>query len=259
MMTDQRGQPRGNAVDIGAFQASLVVESTSASVNTDVLSMTLPGAVSLANEFAGTEISFDPIVFARRQVIVLGGSQLELSNTALSTTITGPTPGVTISGGGLSRVFQIDGGVTAAISNLTITGGTTAGNGGGLYNIGTTTLTLVIISDDSASSNGGGVDNSGSMIVMDSHDHGQLGPRSAGIENTDTMTVTDSTLSDNSAHYGGAIDNPGAMTLTDSTISDNSAVRGGSGIDNEGTVTATDSTISGNLAAFVPAYSIRAL
>ena len=33
---------------------------------------------------------------------------------------------MTVSGGGLSRVFQVDGGVTASISGLTITGGKTA-------------------------------------------------------------------------------------------------------------------------------------
>ena len=31
-------------------------------------------------------------------------------------------------------MFQVDAGVTASISGLTITGGSTAGNGGGLYN-----------------------------------------------------------------------------------------------------------------------------
>ena len=43
---------------------------------------------------------------------------------------------MTVSGGGLSRVFQVDAGVTASISGLTITGGKTDGNGGGLYNDG---------------------------------------------------------------------------------------------------------------------------
>ena len=44
--------------------------------------------------------------------------------------------GVIISGGGGSRVFQVDGGVTANISGLTITAGSTSKNGGGLYNDG---------------------------------------------------------------------------------------------------------------------------
>ena len=56
---------------------------------------------------------------------------------------------MTVSGGGLSRVFQVDPNVTASISGVTITGGNVAafygsafyGSGGGLYNLGTTTLT----------------------------------------------------------------------------------------------------------------------
>ena len=43
------------------------------------------------------------------QTITLTGTQLELSNTSGTETITGPEAGVTVSGGGLSRVFQVDG------------------------------------------------------------------------------------------------------------------------------------------------------
>ena len=61
-------------------------------------------------------------------------------------------------------MFQVDAGVTASISGLTITGGTTAGNGGGLYNDGgTATLTNCTVSGNSATgtaAGGGGVYNS---------------------------------------------------------------------------------------------------
>ena len=113
--TDQRGLIRGATVDIGAFQTSLVVESTSASVVTTAAGLTLPGAVSLANQFAGSAISFDPAVFASPADDHPDGRELALSDTALTTSITGPAAGVTISGGGKSRVFEIGSGVTAAI------------------------------------------------------------------------------------------------------------------------------------------------
>ena len=74
-------------------------------------------------------------MFKTPQTITLTGTQLELSNTNGTETITGPAAGVTVSGGGLSRVFQVDGLVTASISGLTITGGKTAGNGGGLQQL----------------------------------------------------------------------------------------------------------------------------
>ena len=59
--------------------------------------------------------------------ITLLQGQLDLSNKANATTIyDGPGNGsVTISGNDAGRVFQIDGGVTASISGVTITGGAT--------------------------------------------------------------------------------------------------------------------------------------
>jgi fibronectin-binding autotransporter adhesin len=81
-------------------------------------------------------------VFKTPQTITLNGTQLELSDTTGTETITGPKAGVTVSGDGLSRVFQVDGGVTASISGLTITDGDAGYSaGGGLLNYGTTKLT----------------------------------------------------------------------------------------------------------------------
>ena len=94
-----------------------------------------------ANNQANT-IVFDSTVFSTPQTITLIGSQLELEDTGGTQTITGPAAGVTISGGRDSRVFQVDPGVTASISGLTISGGSTSsGYGGGLANYGTATLT----------------------------------------------------------------------------------------------------------------------
>ena len=47
-------------------------------------------------------------MFSTPQTITLAGTQLELSDTTGTVTITGPAAGVTVNGGGLSRVFQID-------------------------------------------------------------------------------------------------------------------------------------------------------
>ena len=101
--TDQRGLARGAVVDIGAFQTSLVVESTGGSINKTPAQLTLPGAVSLAKDFAGPiAISFDPAVFTGGQTIALTDGQLELSRigTVPSLTIKGPANGVTVDGGG---------------------------------------------------------------------------------------------------------------------------------------------------------------
>ena len=75
------------------------------------------------------------------QTITLTSGQLTLSQTIGTQTIMGPAAGVTISGGGTSRVFQVNASVTASISGLTITGGHVTGgskpsnSGGGLYDL----------------------------------------------------------------------------------------------------------------------------
>ena len=98
------------------------------------------------------QIVFDPTVFSTPQTITLSLGQLELSDTGGTQTITGPAAGVTISGGGSGRVFQVDGGVTASISGLTISDGTIGypGSGAGLANYGTATLTGCTISGNYA-------------------------------------------------------------------------------------------------------------
>ena len=56
---------------------------------------------------------------------------------------------MTISGGGTSGVFQVDAGVTATLSGLTITDGLALA-GGGIENVGTVTLTNCTISGNTA-------------------------------------------------------------------------------------------------------------
>ena len=117
-------------------------------------------------------IVFDPTVFSTPQTITLAGGLLQLSDTVGTQTIIGPAAGVTVSGGGLSSVFQVDPAVTASISGMRITGGNTTGNGGGLYNDGgNVTLTNCNVSDNSASINvsasgGGGVFSLGGTTTL---------------------------------------------------------------------------------------------
>ena len=144
--------------------------------------LSLPEAIAFANadSSGNAKISFDPKVFSAPQTITLTGTQLELSNTTEPETITGPAAGVTISGGGLSRVFQVDAGVTASISGLTIIGGSPPAKAGGLYDLGSATLTDCTVSGNSGF-NGGGLFNAGGV----------------------TATLTDCTVSGNSASNSG--------------------------------------------------------
>ena len=138
--------------------------------------------------------------------------------------IDGPSAGVTISGGHAVEVFNIASGVTALLSGLTITEGSSNHNGGGLYNRGTLTLTGCTISGNSA-------DSGGALFVWGG-----------------TLTLTDCNVSGNSAWGGGGLDGFGTLTLTDCNISGNSANSTGGGLNISGTAILTDCTVSGNSA-----------
>ncbi len=187
-------------------------------------------AIAGANAVPGQTITFDPTVFASAQTITLTLGQLELSDTSGTETITGPTAGVTVSAGGASRVFQVDSGVTASISGLTITGGSDI-NGGGLANYGgTATLTNCTVSGNTAAINGGGL----------------------YITSSGTTTLTDCTVSGNIAGQNGGglyVNNYGAATLTNCTVSGNTAGNNGGGlyVTNSGTLTLTNCTVSEQL------------
>ncbi|MBI1324764.1 DUF4214 domain-containing protein [bacterium] len=254
----------------GTRFAALVVNTTSDSLAPGAGLLSLREAVGFANydSLGMSNITFDPIVFASAQTITLTGTPLELLNTTEAVTITGPAAGVTVSGGGLIRVFQVEKGATASLSGLTISGGTTSGNGGGLYVIGTATLTNCTVSGNSASS-GGGLFNVGTVILTGSTVSGNSGKgdrAGGGLYNLGTATLTDCTISGNAADgagfnnrntryvndNGGGLYNVGSAALTNCTVSGNSAKGLGGGLANYplATLTLTNSTISGNSAKY---------
>jgi hypothetical protein len=161
----------------------------------------------------------------------------------------------TISGNSTSRVFEVASGAHVTLDNLSITAGNGVGayqgEGGGILNFGTLTVSSSTLSDNSAGSGGrgGGIANTGILMVSGS----TLSDNSAGSGgaiynfNFAALTVSDSTLSGNSAAVGGRILNLGTVTVSGSTLSGNSAAHGGA-IYNFGTVTVSGSILSGNSA-----------
>jgi hypothetical protein len=94
---------------------------------------TLRWAIAMANT-ANTPTSIDIELGTAPATITLALGQLELSNTSQPVTIydgVGQGP-VSISGNGESSVFDINANVMVTLSSLTITGGSTQANGGGL-------------------------------------------------------------------------------------------------------------------------------
>ena len=137
--------------------------------------------------------------------IKLTSGQLELSNTGGAETIIAPPAGVTVNGGGLSRVFQVDKNVTAAFSELTITGGGgTADQGGGLLNLGNLTLTNSTVKGNRANMSGGGLANDATMVLTNCTISGNSAPNSngGGLFVNGTTTLTNCTISGNMT--GGA-------------------------------------------------------
>ena len=207
-------------------------------------------AIASANALPGHTIIFDPTVFASAQTITLTGSELELSDPSGTETIVGPAAGVTVSGDGLSRVFQIDGPVTAAISGLTITGGNSGqygGGGGGLENSGAITLTNCTDSGNIASSE----------VSMPNLYEGSGG----GLYNSGTATLTNCTVSRNDADSdGGGLFNAGTITLTKCTVSGNSASGNGGGLESVqgGNATLTSSLLAVTSPPTAAACSARA-
>ncbi|HEY1976417.1 MAG TPA: choice-of-anchor Q domain-containing protein [Candidatus Baltobacteraceae bacterium] len=121
-------------------------------------------------------------------------------------TIAGPGAGkLTISANNAGQAFTIGSSVTATISGVTITKGTSSTNGGAIDNAGTLTLSDDTFSSSTATTAGGAVENAG------------------------VMTSTSNTYSGNTALHGGAIDNTGSLTATSDTFSGNNAVGAGVG------------------------------
>jgi parallel beta-helix repeat protein len=259
--TDQRGLPRFGPTDIGAFEYQFKVTN-----NNDSGSGSLRQAIANANSTPGANtVVFLPTVTG---TITLTSGQLELSNMTGTETITSPAAGVTISGNKASRVFQIDSGVTANLSGLTVGGGQAGvGRGGGLYNHGgRLTLTGVTVSGNTAGAGGGlATEGAGSTTTLTGctvsrntasySAGGGLASLSGG-----TTALTDCTVSGNVAGadslygIGGGLATEGAgstATLTGCTVSGNTASNSGGGLYTMGGhTTLTGCTVSGNTAAY---------
>ncbi|MFC1596540.1 choice-of-anchor Q domain-containing protein [Planctomycetota bacterium] len=216
--------------------------------------------------------------------ITLAGTELAITE---DLTISGlGADQLTISGGNASRVFSVDAGVTAEISDVTVAdgyaiegggiyssgllsiensaliGNSSDDQGGGIWSDGTLDIThSTITENESVWYQGGGIWSDGTANITDStfssnssYDDG------GGIWSIGTLNITDSTFSDNTTtgdwgsglwggRSGGAIWNGGALDITHGSFSNNSAVRHGGGIHNVGgTVAITDSQFTGNSA-----------
>ena len=157
--------------------------------------------IAQANSTAGANtITFDATVFATPQTIILGGTQLALTNTTRDRDDHGPgggrdgqrqprEPGVP----GQPECHGVDLGTddqrghrdrrrrrtgqpwgTVTLTNVTLSGNTASTLGGGLYNKATATLTNVTLSGNTAGTSGGGLWSNGTVDADRLHRQRQL-------------------------------------------------------------------------------------
>src|SRR5262249_51652287 len=100
--------------------------------------------------------------------ITLNGTQLPAFTDAATTSITGPSGGITLDAHGASRIFQVNSGASAGLTGLTLANGSAgAGDGGAIYNSGALALKDCTLTGNSAGNQGGGIANSGSLSLDD--------------------------------------------------------------------------------------------
>ena len=141
-----------------------------------------------------------------------------------------------IDANGIDRVFEVFDGATLTLKDLTITGGLTSLEGGGILNRGNLILDNVNILDNAATRDGGGVAavGDGDILLLDAiftdnstnRDGGGLYARGGDID----IIIDDAQFTDNFAKSdGGAIGLRqviGDINITDSNITNNQARRG---------------------------------
>ena len=205
-------------------------------------------------------ITFDPSLAGGTMNLTSG--QLTIDD-SVTIDASGAAP-VTISAGGLSRVFEIRAGATVAMNDLVIRDGVAAPQGGGIFNFGDLSLERVTVTDNLENSTGtdfqnggGGIYNGdGSVLeltdsfVTDNSTVAQPGGGIYGFFNS-TINITNSTISGNiGGDVAGGLRTLGDVNIVGSTISGNTSTawHGGGIFATDGTVTIVDTAIVDNSA-----------
>ena len=160
-------------------------------------------------------------------------------------TLSGSGQRVTLDGGGSLQVLSVNSGSSLTLNTLTIAHGSAPyGQGGGLENFGTVSISNSTFANNSASCDGSGLENFGTVSITSStFANNSASERGGGLDSQEgTVTISNSTIANNSGGDGGGLDLwRGRVTISNSTVADNA----GGGLEN---VTGTVS-ISGSILA----------
>ncbi|MGB9673208.1 MAG: choice-of-anchor Q domain-containing protein [Anaerolineales bacterium] len=152
------------------------------------------------------------------------------------------------------RAFDVQSGVNATLTKMTIRGGKDNGfNGGGIRNQGTLILSKVLFIANSSSASGGGLYNTSTgKVTLNTVSFGNNQAYNGGaVYNAGELHAIESALTFDQAiggNGGGLFNNSGDVTLNKVTIAQETAGLNGGGIYNLGNLTITYSTIQDNMA-----------
>ena len=275
LTTDLDGNERTiyQIVDIGAYEYNDAILVSTLSDDSAVHGtndytygkLSLREAIYLAYQNTGADtITFDPSMFVDGNddplpgIITLGGTQLDVDS---NVTITGQDAGLLeINANGYSRVFSVESSCKATLSGMTITGGSTTNDGGGIFGNTGSDITIedAVITANSAD-RGGGVFTLGSLSV-DNVDFtyntatGTLG-FGGGLSGGggSIVNIVDSWFYQNDADsYGGGMFFSNSEAYIDGTTLENNTSTYGAGFyaKDQSDVEVDNSTFSGNIASY---------
>jgi CSLREA domain-containing protein len=224
----------------GSCTLRAAVQETNAASGADIINFNLPANSTIT---LNTQLGFNGNI----SIVGPGSSLLTIQRNSA-----GGTPNFPI-----FFFVPINGNFDDSVSGLTILNGNATGSsfpsnsGGGIYNNSFSTLTLTdVVISGSTAKNGGGLYNGGTATLTNCKLTGNSSESGGGLSNFGVITVTNSTVSGNSATIGiggGIQSGGGTLSLTNSTVSGNTCNAQGGGISNSmASATITNSTISGN-------------
>ena len=228
--------------------AKIIVVTTPADNGAGSLRAAVAGAVK------GDTITFDAGLSG--QTITLTSGEISVTK---AITINGlGAANLAISGNHISRIFNFNVNAVSTITDLTLTDGESANDGGAIVSSANLTLSRVVLTGNRASISGGAVTSrfGAAFTISDCTFSNNTSGLLSGALYTDgkNNSIVGSTFTANmvlNAGFGGAIFNDGSLSITRSAISNNANVgKGGvaGGIYSDGVVTLIDTTISGNSA-----------
>ncbi len=232
---DPTGEPAGsNAVTLRDAINAVNVDPNATSASPDTIQFAIGSGAQSINLLADL-----PTI--NRNVVIDGSTQPGFTGTPL----------ITINGNNSYRlVNNLFTGIT--INSVIITNGNTPGDGGGVRNDGTLTLTNCTIANNTAAGDGGGVWNDGTLTLTNcTITNNTAGGNGGGLANEGSesdggsLTVTANTAGSD----GGGVCNDGFVAGdVNWVVQDNTAGDNGGGICNRSSLSLDHAVISGNCA-----------